>query len=471
MGKKNGALLSVRAELSSADLGDARLERRLVKVGERLAKSPALSFPKVATTPSELEAFYRFFGNERVTWDRILAPHVEATTARCAEHASVLVVHDTTEFTFSTDDAREDIGYLSRGARGFGGHVALAVAEDEWATPLGVTGLVPQVRSEIAPKVSRAEATRRSINRPRAEKENYRWKTLLDEAAKRLEGHPNVIHVMDREADGYDLLADIVHAKQRFVIRSSHDRSLAGGPTLSGTLAEMEAELIREVPLTKVKRNQKNPKSKMRRSRAARLAKLKVKAGSVEIKRPKHSQSDHATTRLNVVQVFEVDAPEGEAPIEWMLLTSETIETSAQIERVIDIYRRRWVIEEYFKALKTGCSYEKRQLMSLHALLNALAVLIPIAWRLLLLRNIGRENPTADGKTLVTKDELLLLRALSVRVKLDEKPNAEAVMLAIAGLGGHLKQNGSPGWQTLWAGCEKLQSAMIGWRALKKLEK
>ena len=96
------------------------------------------------------------------------------------------------------------------------------------------------------------------------------------------------------------------------------------------------------------------------------------------------------------------------------LLTTEPIDTVEQIVRIVDWYRTRWLIEEFFKALKTGCAYEKRQLESLPTLLVALALLAPIAWRLLLLRHLSREPPATAATVALTPRQLQVLRASSV---------------------------------------------------------
>ena len=174
-----------------------------------------------------------------------------------------------------------------------------------------------------------------------------------------------------------------------------------------------------------------------------------------------------ASLALNVVRVWELTPPEGEKPVEWLLLTSEPITTPEQIARVVDWYRSRWVIEEFFKALKTGCSYEKRQLESFHALRNALAIFAPIAWQILLVRTEARHRPESPARGVVSEDQLAVLRA-AARKPLPSAPTARHVMLAIAALGGHLPRNGEPGWLVLARGLEKLDTLTAGWRLAKE---
>ena len=125
------------------------------------------------------------------------------------------------------------------------------------------------------------------------------------------------------------------------------------------------------------------------------------------------------------------------------------------------------MIEEFFKALKTGCAVEKRQHESLHALLNAVAICLPIAWNLLLLRNLARSTPEAPATEVLTPTQIDVLRACA-SPKLDRTPTVRQVLFAVAALGGHLKNNGEPGWQVLGRGMEYLLTLEIGWLAGSK---
>ena len=81
-----------------------------------------------------------------------------------------------------------------------------------------------------------------------------------------------------------------------------------------------------------------------------------------------------------------------------------------QITSVIDIYRKRWLIEEYFKAIKIGCGFEKRQLESKKALLNAMAFFSPIAWQMLRLREMQRSYPQELASRVLNSNQIEVLR-------------------------------------------------------------
>jgi hypothetical protein len=145
------------------------------------------------------------------------------------------------------------------------------------------------------------------------------------------------------------------------------------------------------------------------------------------------------------------------------LVTNEPIDTAEQVAAVVDAYRARWVIEEFFKALKTGCQIEKRQMESYEALLIALALFLPIAVRLLALRDAARTEPDAACVAL-TATQLQLLRACGRRT-MSETPSNKQVLLALAALGGHLRSNGPPGWIVLGRAFDKLLVLEQGWVA------
>jgi hypothetical protein len=171
----------------------------------------------------------------------------------------------------------------------------------------------------------------------------------------------------------------------------------------------------------------------------------------------------HEELELNVVQVREVDTPESADPIAWVLVTNEPVETPEQIEKVVDYYRQRWLIEEFFKAIKTGCDFESRQLESFDTLTNALGLFLPVAWQMLLLRWMSRTNPSAPAETVLSPVQMILLRNCGQKLP---KSGATALdaLYAVAGLGGHIKNNGAPGWLTLARGLEDLTKLERGWR-------
>ena len=444
------------AELAGAPLGDERLVRRLGTVADRVSRAAASSFPQIASSDAELEATYRFLGNPRVSAEAILAPHQRQTLRRMESRELSLAVHDTTVFSFGGDD-RDDLGWVTPATIGFPAHFALAVAADETKTPLGVLGIAPTFRGRHPRK--KAWRQRRTSD----ENEFRRWGQMVESVDELVQDRSRVIHVMDREADCFELVEALSRRGNRFIIRLAYERRIeASTPeaprTTTQALARAEDVVEREVPLShRVAKGRSAKDQKRYPPRKGRTARLRFRATAVELKRPQSLPSSvSASVRVNLVQVHEVDTPPGEEAVEWRLITSEPIETPTQITTTIDHYRGRWTIEEYFKSLKTGCAFEKRQLEGRHTMLNALAVFATVAWRLLAVRTLARTDGNTPARQALTPIQLKLLVHASKRVKLPPEPTIREALLAIAGLGGHLKRNGEPGWRTLGAGFDRL---------------
>lgn len=455
---------SLASEFAGADLGDARLGARLCILGDRLADRPGEPFPK-ALDDAELEAAYRFFGNDKVTPDAILAPHFRQTARRAGELSRAIVVHDTTAFEFSGDVKRSGLGHLIRpSAQGFFGHFSLALTADGTRTPLGLLALetVFRLKKRIGHK---------NWTRSQSLGESARWLRAVDAVEERLAGAVEAIHVMDREGDQYALLAALTEAKRPFVIRSFQDRRLAGEDESRLRAAALAARvtLRRKVPLSP-RPKIKGPKGERHPARRQRIASLSFAATTVELKRtPDAGKAAPRTMLINVIHVFERRPPPGEPAVEWFLLTDLPVDTDEAIAFAVDCYRARWTIEEYFKALKTGCQFEKRQLETAHRLLNALAVLAPVAWRLLLLRHLARTDKKVPASNALTDKQLEVLRAVAKK-PLRKRPSAREAMLAVAALGGHVKSNGDPGWLVLGRGMHDLLLLELGWRAREATE-
>lgn len=453
-------ITEMSAEFEGANLGDERLNRRLGLLADTLARRPDASFPH-ALDEAELEAAYRFFGNKRVAPEDVLEPHLQASARRAGEHARVLVVHDTTEFEFSGDAKREGLGRLLRPGQGFFGHFSMAASADGLRDPLGLLSV--QTVFRYTPAVARK-------SRKKADNlgESERWRRGVENSESELPSTTKAIHVMDREGDSYATLGALHARGSSFVIRSNHDRTLADERKLRDVACSVEGVVEREVALSPRPKIE-GPKGKRHPARGGRVAKLRFSATSVELRRTADApKTSTARFVVNVVRIVEVDPPAGEQPVEWLLLTDLPIKTVADVEFIVDCYRARWIIEEFFKALKTGCQYENRQLESKHSLLNALAVLAPVAWRLLRLRHLARHAPKRPARDALTPSQLEVLRAVSKR-PLPAKATVAEVLLAIAKLGGHLARNGEPGWIVLGRGFHDLLMMELAWRAARAM--
>lgn len=465
MKEKTLPLLS--EEFKDTDFGDVRLTRRLMAMVEEAEANPSGSIPERSGTEASTEAVYRFFSNERVTPESILQPHIENTLKRAASVDDVLAIHDTTEFEFGGEKGRKDLGMLNYEARnGFYGHFSFCISRD--GDPLGTVGLYAWSRPE-------KRKGKRSQYDP--DRESLRWFDSCCDAEEKLAGKSSAIHVMDREGDCYELFSQLLEHNMRFTIRLSHNRRAKPGreatdEKLFQALANAPMYFSREVPLSARGKKKRSGKLKKHPQRKARLSQLEVRAQQLEIFQGNGGVAHcPESLNLNFVEVREVNPPDGEEPVVWRLVTTEPIEDEATVEAVVDIYLRRWTIEEFFKTLKTGCGYQKKQLESARTLLIELFIECAVAWRLLKLRWVANHNPDMPASAVLSDTEIAVLRAFAKKKKqkLPASPTARDVLYAVAGMGGHLKNNGPPGWLILRKGFEKLYNLEEGWMLLMEI--
>jgi hypothetical protein len=462
----------VQKEFEGLRVVDARLRRRVCDVVAKLSAAPEGSFPRALETVAAREAFYRLLSNPRISYRRLVASHAQQTVERMVEGEKVVVIHDTTEMAFGgTPESRRGLGRArsSESKPGFFSHVSVAVSAA--GRPLGTLGMTCWARKQRRAgkrKISGGELAQVD------DKESARWGLQINEVEDLVAGRAPLLHVMDREADAYPLLSGMVERGQHFVVRVARERLVFelesdGIPSddplpLSHVLLELPTVLMREVPLRRRKATTLARSKELHPERQGRLARLAISAGRVAFRRPKYWGDElPARLELNIVQVREVDPPDERDAIGWVLVTTEPISSPSQLEAIIDHYRQRWLIEEFFKALKTGCDFESRQLESFETLTNALGLLLPVAWQMLLLRWLSRTTPTAPAETVLSHAQMTLLRNTGQKLPLSGATVLDA-LYAVAGLGGHIRNNGPPGWLTLSRGMQDLGTLERGWR-------
>lgn len=456
-------------ELDGLDLGDTRLNERARMVLRSLAESPSSSLAKACDSESEREGMYRFFRNVRVDWEDLVAPHMKATASRASSCSSVLAIHDTT--TIKVPDDADIESYINTGKKGFFAHTTLVTDASRDRFPLGVAGLEIIERAEKRrTKTKSGRAKSGSETNKMKDKEYDRWERQVGSVNELLQ-HADVTHVMDREADCFALLSYLIKEEMQFVIRLAKNRkarTAAPGSEwalVSDVLKDAKTfKRSREVFVSKRAKKTAPKYNKTHPARSHRLAQLNIAYAPMVLRAPAYAHDKTEEIQVNVVRIYETDVPEGETPIEWMLLTNRKVSSKKHAQDIVDIYRQRWLIEEFFKALKTGCSYSKRHLTNVQSIYNTLASFLPIAWRALLLRQLAT-NPKASITDGLSPDEIKFLRryAKHLKVQLPKALKAQNVLEFIASLGGHRKHRGDPGWLTLMKGLERFQSVAEGW--------
>lgn len=438
-------------EFGGAELGDGRLSSRLVRMGAAALARPAASLPAMMGTDAELEATYRFLNHPRVEPEQVLAPHIRRTVERCRTRRLVVVPHDTTDLMFGGEVERDNLGRVRNKKAGFEVHASIAVEPGREARHMLGVLEVQRFNGRTSDRSGRGG---RSLHG------DDRWFNGVRSAEMSLGGAVEAVHVMDRASDSYQLWARMSAARYRFVSRLSKNRKLDPTHKLFDHLAELAeqpAQLHRDVILSRRGKQRGSVLRKVHPVRDRRNAQLEVRASRVTIPMPDYcrGQGVPPELQLNIVHVREVNTPQGCTPVDWKLITTEPIDDEQHLADVVDAYRTRWVIEEYFKVLKTGCAIEKRQLETYEGLAMVLALLAPVAWRLLQLRALAEAEPDRPATDALTPLQLRILRAKS-RDPFPNEPTVADACFAVARLGGFLKHNKRPGWQVLGRGLHDL---------------
>jgi hypothetical protein len=289
----------------------------------------------------QLEALYRFLNNDDISFAQILQPHAAMTAERCGEHKDVLVLHDTTSMQFAGE--RRGLGRLHAGpSRGFYLHASLAVTAAR--EPLGMLAAQTWARTQ-AP---RTRANKKHLRKDPT-RESLRWARGVVAAESVLDQPRRAVHVMDREGDNYDLMTHLHASSIRHVIRLAHNRNLVGTEEkIKERALGARCVFRRQVNLSPRKPLRELDAKAIHGYREARTAELAVAAVAVEIRRSNnHSPGVPPSLKTNVVTVTERGCPRGVEPVSWFLVTTEPIDTRAQIEFIVDAYRTRWIIEEF----------------------------------------------------------------------------------------------------------------------------
>ena len=433
-------------EFRDLDLGDKRREARAVLLAERLADRPTASPPGACDGWAETRGAYRLFRQERFDWLDILEPHRACTRRRMAPHPVVLCIQDTTELDFNGQQI-QGLGPLSDEAqRGMSLHPTLAVSPER--EPLGVLDAWMWAR---APKGD--DGTRPG------EKESQRWVQGYERVAELAEPmpHTRLVYVGDRESDMLELM---VQAHDRgyaadYLLRSQHDRVLPQGETLWAKV--LATEVLGELSFVL-------PPTKKRQSRPVRQ----------QVRAKRVSLSDRRGGQLEVTCLIatENNAPAGETPIEWRLLTNREVKDFAAAAELVDWYRARWEIELFFLVLKQGCRVEALQLSTIARIEKALVLFMIVAWRIARLMRLGRTAPDLDAALLFSPAEWQAAYLLAKQRPPKQAPKLNTVIRLISGLGGFLgrKGDGEPGMQTLWLGLERVRDFADGMRFAQALE-
>ncbi len=459
-----------REELGSVDLGDKRRTARLITICGRLSEMPESSINQACGNWAETKAAYRFFQNDTVDVQTILAAHRAKTAERAGQHRTVLAIQDTSYLVYTRHRQTTGLGPLSlkKGkhveklhSQGLVMHSCLAVTTD--GVPLGL--LDQQIFAREAVAADHPE--HRNVT-PIEDKESYRWLASLRNS-RPVCGETQLVTVCDREADIYELFQLAAEIAAPVLVRAKHDRpvnkrSMYAEKDITKLWALLEKQpgvgsFTIEIPARQG--------TKHATPREPRVATVELRFVAFTLNPPKRLSAKLPDLAMYAIYVREKDPPAGVPPLEWMLLTNLKIENFDQAYEKVRWYCLRWRIEMYHKVLKSGFHIEQCRLGDAQRLIRYVTVISIIAWRLFRLTLIARTHPEAPCTTLLTEQEwkVLYCKVHNTTALPPTPPALHEVIVWIARLGGFLarKNDGQPGTITLWRGWKRLTDLTQGW--------
>ena len=437
----------IRSEFRAAEFGDKRLTNRLIQLGDELGSSPAESIPASCEDWASTKATYRFCDNDRVEPSEVISAHTQAQQSRVSGGDDLLIVSDTTYLTFPRHPAKDGLGDISSSdidVEGVKLHSSIGVRPDTQQ----MTGIVDQ-QVLVEDQQSETDYITNGKDEPIQIENQYEKWLRGDRAA--LEWVPEDVRpilIHDRGGDSFSLFEEFGREADEvgFVVRANQNRRIWTPEGTDEKLFEWSSDLV--------ERGRDSVEIQQGGGREARTAEVSIATGTCEIRAPRNNPDQEGSVELNVVRVDEIT--EAEDPIQWVLLTTESVATLDDVMEIIENYRLRWRIEDWHKVLKTGCKIEERQLQTWERMEVLLSVYSVIAWKVLGLRELARGDDTASADILLTEAERAVLEA-----KFPELPgeSGKAYAVHVAKLGGYLDRGSDPppGWQVMWKGLQKLR--------------
>jgi hypothetical protein len=452
-------------EVVGCQFQDLRHGKRLRQLLEQLSAKAGAATPWTCQDWANTKAAYRFFGNTRIREANILAGHFVSTRERFVASGGdrVLVLHDTTEFSYRHEDTGP-IGILKKTPVGYGRpgrpryhtscgilmHSSLVTTQQ--GLPLGLAAIKFWSRD----KFHGATALKRHINPTRVpieKKESVRWLEDLRQSTELLGDPGRCVHIGDRESDIWELFCLARQLGTHFLVRTCVDRVAEDGNTTVAT--QIKHSALRGLHLIEVRNRRGEPEK----------AALELRFQRILVRPPKDKQKNYPELVLTAIHAKEDKAPKDRDRIDWKLLTDLPVRSCLDAIEKLEWYAPRWKIETFHKILKSGCRAEEARLRTAERLVNLIAILCILSWRIFWITMLNRTTPAASPDEAFTELDQYLLDELLPN-KPDSHPTASiaAYIVKLARLGGYLARahDPPPGNIVIWRGLSRLTDIELG---------
>lgn len=455
----------IENEVVGCEFQDARHGKRLQQLLEQLSCKVGAATPWVCQDWANTKAAYRFFGNDRISEANILAGHFASTRERftTASGFPMLILHDTTEFSYRHEDTAS-IGILMKIPTSAGKpgpprfhtscgilmHSSLVITLE--GLPLGLAAIKFWNRD----KFHGANALKRRINPTRVpieKKESIRWLDNLRQSTELLGDPGRCVHIGDRESDIYEMFCLARQLGTHFVVRTCVDRVAAdGNTTIAAQIRNSELRGLHPVQV-------RNRRGEMT------TAVLEMRYRRVVVHPPKGKQKDYPELILTAIHAKERNTPKDREKIDWKLLTDLPVRSCLDAIEKLEWYAQRWKIETFHKILKSGCRAEEAKLRTAERLVNLLAILCILSWRIFWITMLNRTTPEASpGEAFTELDQYLLDELVADEATSHPVPCIAHYIVKLARLGGYLARahDPPPGNTVIWRGLSRLTDIELG---------
>jgi hypothetical protein len=242
-------------------------------------------------------------------------------------------------------------------------------------------------------RIPAPEGEQRNVRLKRGQRETDVWIRQVEAIGRPPEG-TIWVHVGDRGADMFPFFCACQATQTQFLVRAAQNRRVEHGEEEIGYVLDR----VRSWPSQDC-----HPfEVAARHGRQALSTQLHLAFGLMTLLPPRNEpRASTETVTAWVMRVWEEQAPEGEEPLEWVLLTSVPTTTLEQAWERVDWYADRWLVEDSHQCLKSGCHIEQRQVQEVENLMRLLGLLSPLAVRLLQIREAARSTPERPANEVI----------------------------------------------------------------------
>ncbi len=444
-------------EFKGLDFKDSRLNNRFEEIIKKLDTRPSGVITEAFVDAKDQKAAYRFFGNKKVGFSRMLTSHQEQVFERCKNEEVILAIQDSTALHLTGARKADNIGMIGDLKHpGLNVHTTFLLSAS--GPPLGIGDLQIYDRKFVTHGTEQDKLSA-------YEKESGRWLQAISRTRSTIKKSAKLVWIADREGDFWDYFHELTSRNELFVQRIVHERRIKESDV--GCVEYVKQSPVIGTHVFEVAgKGGKNERKK-------RTAVCEVRMTTMTLKKPKNKPRDFKELRVQIIHVQEIENTTSKEPVEWVLVTNIKCENFENILEKIKWYCLRWTIEELHRIVKSGCGVEDMRLEAKDRLMKLLLLLFIIAARILWMLKLTRKQEEVPCTEAFSDEEwkVLYLQKNKRKPPPEYIPNIREVVRWTATLGGFYEYNKKrdPGAMTLWRGLKRLREIIESMELLQEI--